>query len=93
MAHARYAGGGTGPNHGQLISGSELTTFNTTTTTTTTTTTGVSERQSGAWDSFVVQRSHKWDFVRLRTDCGGEDAGLARICQSCRIVGSPGRWC
>ena len=49
MAHARYAGAGTCPNNGQLISGSELTTFNTTTTT------GVSERQSGAWDSFVVQ--------------------------------------
>lgn len=88
MAHARSAGGGTDPNHGQLISGSKLTTFNTTTTT------GVSERQSGAWDSCcAVQCSHKWGYVRLRTDYGGEGAGLVRIRLSCRIGGSPGRLC
>lgn len=88
MAHARSAGGGTDPNHGQLISGSKLTTFNTTTTT------GVSERRSCAWDSYcAVQCSHKWGSVRLRTNCGDEDAGLERIRLSYRIEGSPGRWC
>jgi hypothetical protein len=46
VAHARSAhGGGTDPIPGQLISGSELTTFNTSAAA------GSSERRSGAWDS------------------------------------------
>jgi hypothetical protein len=85
VAHAGSAGGGTDPTHGPLISGSELTTFTTTTTT--------SERRSGAWDSYVVQFGHSSGSVKLTTGCGGEGASLARIGLSCRIGGSPGRWC
>lgn len=87
MAHAGSAGGGTDPTHVQLISGSDLTPF------TATTTTGASERRSGAWDSYVVHFSHSWGYVKLRTVCCGEGASLARIGLSCKIGGSPGRWC
>ncbi len=83
MAHARYASGGTDPTHGQLVSGSGLMTL----------TAGASERRSGALDSYVIQYGHGWGSVGLRTSGGDEGTGLARTCLSCRIGGSPGRWC